>query len=75
MMSDFRGEGESKMTPKNRIIEGKNRIKGGEASRGGVKNDSKKSDIIYAWSHMTIVSDIRGMKIRLDEVLFVIVNN
>ena len=30
MMSDFRGEGGSKMTPKNRIKEGKNRIKGGE---------------------------------------------
>jgi hypothetical protein len=30
MMSNFsgRGEGGSKMTPKNRIIEGKNRIKG-----------------------------------------------
>ena len=34
MMSDFRGGGGSKMTPKNRIIEGKNRIKGG---RGGQK--------------------------------------
>jgi hypothetical protein len=34
MMSDFRGEGGSKMTPKNWIIEGKNRIKGG---RGGKK--------------------------------------
>ena len=47
MMSDYRGGGRgSKMTPKNRIIEGKNRIKWG----GGVKNDSKKLDIIYAWS-------------------------
>ena len=45
MMSDFKGKG-SKMTPKNRIIEGKNRIKGG----GGVKIDSKKSDIIYEQS-------------------------
>ena len=43
MMSDFRGEEGFKMTPKNQIIEGKNRIKGGR----GVKNDSKKSDIIY----------------------------
>jgi hypothetical protein len=44
MMSDFRvGGGGSKMTPKYRNIEGKNRIKGG----GGVKNDFKKSDIIY----------------------------
>ena len=44
MMSHFRGGGGgSKMTPKNRIIEGKNRIKG----ERGVKNDSKKSDIIY----------------------------
>ena len=34
------------MTPKNRIIEGKNRIKGGK----GVKIDSKKSDIIYVLS-------------------------
>lgn len=42
-MSDFRGGGGSKMTPKNWISEGKNRIKGG----GGIKNDSKKSDIIY----------------------------
>ena len=32
------------MTPKNRIKEGKNRIKDGR----GVKNDSKKLDIIYA---------------------------
>ena len=45
-MSDFRGGGGSKMTPKNRIIEGKNRIKGG---RGGQKWP-KKSDIIYACS-------------------------
>ena len=44
MMSDFRGGGGSKMTPKNWIIEGKNRIKGG----GVVENDPKKSDIIYA---------------------------
>ena len=45
-MSDFRGRGEggSKMTPKNRIIEGKNWIKG----EGGFKNDPKISDIIYA---------------------------
>ena len=42
MMSDFKGGG-SKMTPQNRIIEGKNRIKG-----GGVKNDSKQLEIIYA---------------------------
>ena len=32
MMSDFRGGGGSKMTPKNWIIEGKNQIKG---ERGG----------------------------------------
>ena len=35
------------MTLKKQIIERKNRIKGGG---GGVKNDSKKSDIINAWS-------------------------
>ena len=34
------------MTAKNRIIEGKNRIKGGK----GVKIDSKKSDFIYVLS-------------------------
>ena len=39
----FYGGGGSKMTPKNRIIEGKNRIKGD----GGSKKDPKKSDIIY----------------------------
>ena len=50
MMSDFRGGGGSKMTPKNRIIEGKNRIKVGS------KNDSKKLDIIYEWS--LIIFDI-----------------
>ena len=33
MMSDFRGGGGSKMTPKIRIIEGKNRIKGGRGGR------------------------------------------
>ena len=40
------------MTPKNWIIEGKNRIEGGGGGGGGggVKNDPKKSDIIYAWS-------------------------
>ena len=39
MMSDFRGRGEggSKMTPKNRIIEGKNWIKG----EGGSKMTQK----------------------------------
>ena len=36
------------MTPKNRIIEGKIGLRG----EGGVKNDSKKSDIIYEWSLM-----------------------
>ena len=35
------------MTPKNRIIEGKNWIKG---RGGGVENDPKKSDIIYGRS-------------------------
>ena len=44
MMSDFKGGGGSKMNPKNRIIEGKNWIKGG----GWVANDQKKSDTIYA---------------------------
>ena len=53
-MSDFRGGGGSKMTPKNRIIEGKNQIKGG---RGGVENDPKKSDIIYAWSLLYVFSN------------------
>ena len=38
-----RGRG-SKMSSNNRIIEGKNRVKGG----GGVKKDPTKSDIIYA---------------------------
>ena len=48
MMSDVMGGGGgSKMTPKNRIMEGKNRIKGGRGG-GGVKNDPKRSDIIYA---------------------------
>ena len=45
-MSDFRGEGKSKVTPNSRIIEGKNRIKGGR----GVKNDPKNLNIINAWS-------------------------
>ena len=35
MMSDFRGEGGSKMTPKSRTLEGKNRTLGG---RGGQKS-------------------------------------
>ena len=38
MMSDSRGEGGSKMTPKNWIIEGKNRIKGGRGSKMTQKN-------------------------------------
>ena len=33
MMSDFRGDEWSKMTPKNWIIGGKNRIKGEEGSK------------------------------------------
>ena len=38
-MSDFRGEeGGSKMTPENRIIEGKNRIKWGGGSKMTQKN-------------------------------------
>ena len=40
MMSDFRGGGGKRI---GLSIEGKNRIKG----KRGVKNDSKKSDIIY----------------------------
>ena len=44
MMSDFRGDGESKMTPQNRTLEGKYRTLGG---MGGVKNRQKSSDIIY----------------------------
>ena len=40
MMSDFRGDGGSEMTPKNRILEGKNRTLGGD---GRVKN---RRDII-----------------------------
>ena len=43
MMSDFRGKGGSKMIPKNRTLEGKNRTLGG---RGG----QKSSDIIYVRS-------------------------
>ena len=43
MMSDFRGNGESEMTPKNRTLEGKNRTLGGM----GGKNRQKSSDIIY----------------------------
>ena len=38
-MSDFRGDGVSEMTLKNRTLEGKNRI-------WGVKNRQKSSDII-----------------------------
>ena len=48
MMSDFRGGG-SKMTPKNRTLEGKNRTLGGG---GGFKNRRKSSDIIYVRSLM-----------------------
>ena len=33
MMSDFRGGGGSKMTPKNRTLEGKNRTLGGEGGQ------------------------------------------
>ena len=50
MMSDFRGEGGCKKTQKNRI-------KGGR----GVKNDSKKSDIIYEWS-LSKYTAIENMK-------------
>ena len=38
MMSDLKGEGGSKMTPKNRTLEDKNRALGGRR----VKNDQKK---------------------------------
>ena len=40
MMSEFRGGG-SKMTPKNHIIEGKNRIKGGGG--GGLSKMTQKN--------------------------------
>ena len=43
MMSDFRGDGGSEMTPKNWTLEGKYRPLGGM----GVKNRQKLSDIIY----------------------------
>jgi hypothetical protein len=41
MMSGGEGGGESKMTPKNRIIEGGNRIKGG--GRGGGSKMNQKN--------------------------------
>ena len=44
MMSDFRGDGVSEMTPKNRTLEGENRTLGVD---GGFKNRQKSSDIIY----------------------------
>ena len=47
MMSVFKGGGGSKMTPKNRTLEGKNQMLWGG---GGVKNCRKSSDIIYARS-------------------------
>ena len=60
MMSDFRGEGGSKMTPNNRTLEGKNWTLGEE----GVKNRRKLSDIIYVrsliistnWHHVVKVA-------------------
>ena len=49
-MSDFGGGmGGSKMTPKNRTLEGKNQTLG-EGGGWGVKNDAKTSDIIYVCS-------------------------
>ena len=53
MMSDFRGGGGSKITQKNRTLEGKNWTLGGG---GGVKNRRKSSDIIYARSLMLLVA-------------------
>ena len=53
MMIDFRGGG-SKMTPKNRTLEGKNRMLGG----GGVKNRRKSSDIIYVRSLSMLILDL-----------------
>ena len=52
-MSDSRGEGGFKMTPKNWTLEGKNWTWGG---RGEVKNDPKKSDIILGRS-LTFVDE------------------
>ena len=46
MISDFRGEGGSEMTPKNGTLEGINKTLGG----GGVKNRQNSSNIIYGWS-------------------------
>ena len=59
MMSDFR-EGGSKMTPKNRTLEGKNRMV------GGVKNDQKKSDIIYGCS---LTAFIKGCKWNIKQFI------
>ena len=56
MMSSFRGGGGSKMTPKYRIIERK-KI-GLWGVEGGVKNDPKKSDIIYGCSLSMIELDV-----------------
>ena len=38
MMSDFRGDGGSEMTPKNRTLEGKNRTLGWDGGSKIVKN-------------------------------------
>ena len=60
MMSDFRGGGGSKMTQKNRTLEGKNRTLGGE---GGVKNRRKSSDIIYVRSLTLFAYTYRSEKV------------
>ena len=48
------GGGGSKMTPKNRIIEGKIGLRG----EGGVKNYSKISDIIHELSLTVIITEV-----------------
>jgi hypothetical protein len=60
--------GGSKMTPKNRTLEGKNR------TLGGVKNRRKLSDIIYARSLSTLqmpqVPLARSQRLNSFPVLF-----
>ena len=55
MMSDFRGEGRSKKT---RLYKVKIGLSGG----GGVKNDSKKSDIIYERSQRPKTSSAKAKR-------------
>ena len=64
MMSDFRGDGGSEMTPKNRTLEGKNRTLGGNGGSKIIKNHKFMDDPLYRVFHL----DMTHFKVPNDQL-------